>query len=299
MLDVLACIASKRSVGTVAPLVLKMRFTFLWSLPIIASAEYALVNIMRHAERYPDYFDPHLALDGLNRSQYIARCVASELPSLAFPLGPPQRMLASRRPTSVRPWETLAPLSEKLRVPIDNDVDMQDVKGFVSYLQRVQSGETLLVAWQHWFIHLLAHAIDPRELTPRLYPNTCNYSQWAEPVYTNNSCFDVIWQLTLYREDADHPWRARSFTAMHMGYGGSGESPCSAAFSPHSNPTSWKLISEPSDSHNIILTRQSLLLAVASIAFALAAVSAFSWKLSRQCQGRIQDGKFQERLLIV
>merc|ERR1719498_2277624 len=117
--------------------------------------------MIRHAERSEDKSDPHLTIDGAKRAEYIARCTASGESSIAFPLGPPQRLLASLRPTSVRPLETLRPLSQRLNVTIDNTVEMPDVDGFVKYLQQLKHGETLLVAWQHWFIPKLAAAIDP------------------------------------------------------------------------------------------------------------------------------------------
>ena len=87
-------------------------------------AEFALVNLIRHAERYlkTDVPDIHLAPVGYERASYIGNCVGNATHrTLAFPLGPPSRLIASVRPPSKdgsgesdRPYETLLPLSRKV-----------------------------------------------------------------------------------------------------------------------------------------------------------------------------------------
>merc|ERR1712137_1124697 len=151
----------------------------------------------------------------MSRAEYIGRGAASSpATTLAFPLGPPTRLLASFRNTSVRPLETLTPVGKRLNLPVDNGVEMADVAGFVKYLQHIRSRDTLLVAWQHWFIPHLAAAIDPRKLAPRHFPTTCNPSQWEEPEYTHGACYDIIWQFMLYRENSEASWRAEAFSQM-------------------------------------------------------------------------------------
>ena len=42
-------------------------------------------------------------------------------------------------------------------------------------------------------------------LAPTAFPHFCDYSQWTEPDYAmdpeEGNCFDVLWQLVLYRKD--------------------------------------------------------------------------------------------------
>lgn len=279
--------------------------TFLLPLfPILASTEYALVNILRHAERGDNVSDPHLTIDGSYRAEYIGRCIAGGGTSLAFPLGPPQHLLASQRNTSMRPLETLTPLSRRLKLPVNNAVQMADVDGFVGYLTRLKAGETLLVAWQHWFIPKLIEAIDPRELAPRHFPKSCNFSQWEEPAYTNDACYDEVWQMMLYRSNSSYTWRVRAFTKFHMGYGGSAASPCEAAFSPHSNPSAWNLaehqLAERSRTQGIAESFSTILICFASVCVLLAlGLLLFSWHYYTKVAEETTVGNLYDRLLVV
>jgi len=214
----------------------------------LASAEWALINLIRHGERSANKSNVHLTHSGYARSQYIAQCVG-DTPSLAFPLGKPTAMIASLRPEdSERPLETLKPLSEKIGLSVDNHIEMADVDKVHEYVQSLPAGGTLLLSWQHWFIPLIARSFETgaKGLAPQLWPSSCDYSEWTEPTYTNDACYDAIWQIVLYRDDSGHPWRAQAFAQMHMGFGGLADSPCASALYPYSNPTNWaKAISLP------------------------------------------------------
>lgn len=216
------------------------------------SSEWILINLIRHGERDNNVSNPHLAKAGYERAAYIARCVATAHHTLAFPLGKPTRLMASLRQASsakgisqkesVRPLETLTPLSQKLSIPIDNHVNMEDVDSFVRYVQGMRAGETLLVAWQHWFLTFMVEALGFEGLIPTSYPRSCNYSQWTEPAYAmdkeEGDCYDVIWQLVLFRENPTQRWRTDAFTSLHQGFGGR-DSPCASAFYPDSTPAHW------------------------------------------------------------
>ena len=196
------------------------RYLFLASLGT-CGAEWALVNLIRHGERTQDSMNPHLAEAGYERAEYIAKCVAGANSSLAFPLGRPTRLMASLRPgsktqkASFRPYETLEPLMRRLSLPIDNYVDMTDVAGFVHYVQKLRAGETLFVAWQHWFLTLLVGAFGFEGLLPTSFPHSCAYPQWKEPAYAldpeEGDCYDVIWQIVLFRPHPHEDWRIDSF----------------------------------------------------------------------------------------
>jgi len=210
-----------------------------------------MINFIRHGEKfYNTSTDIHLSRDGYHRAEYIERCVTAPRPTLAFPNGHPTKLLAGSRhdnvtgaAISVRPQETIEPLSKTLGLPIMDDIDMADLEGFGQYVQQnLTAGDIWLVSWQHWFIPLLAKQFDPNGLAePHFpFPKQCNYTEWTEPDYIGVKCYDLMVQLVIERENASRPWRIQAWTDMHMGFGGEASSPCASAFKPHSNPTSWK-----------------------------------------------------------
>ena len=217
----------------------------------LASAEYAIVNMIRHGERFSDKSNIHLAPAGFQRAEYIAKCVSNATFTMAFPLGPPDRLVASVRPPnahgedeSVRPLETLTPLSRALSLPVENTLRYTNVDGFVDRLQKLAAGETMCVAWQHSFLDAFVRRLGLEGLAPASWPRSCNYTgPWAEPDYamdvTEGNCYDLIWQLLLFREGPAHRWRSAAFSQMHMGFRGAGDGPCVEAFSPGSAPGMW------------------------------------------------------------
>lgn len=215
--------------------------TFLLVVP--CASEWALVNIIRHAERSAEHSSQNMTLDVNRRAEYIARCVGSGTPCLAFPLGPPTKLLASLK-TDKRALETLEPLAQKLHLPIDKKILHNSTKDFSEYLQQhVKSGDTLLVAWQHWLIPLLSKTLDPNGLADKSFPfpTQCSVRETIELTYTRDKCYDLITQMQLHRHNATTPWRIEAYTHMHMGFGGQAGSPCASAFVAHSNPSGWKM----------------------------------------------------------
>eukprot|EP00931_Biecheleriopsis_adriatica_P075523 TRINITY_DN4936_c0_g1_i1.p1 TRINITY_DN4936_c0_g1~~TRINITY_DN4936_c0_g1_i1.p1 ORF type:complete len:360 (-),score=37.33 TRINITY_DN4936_c0_g1_i1:58-1137(-) len=204
----------------------------------VAAEEWAIVNIIRHGERTEDPNNPHLAPDGVQRSEYIARCASQSAPSLAFPLGPPTQLLASVRPhKSVRPFETLLPLAKKMDLHLGNNVYMADTERFIEYVHGLPAGATALISWQHWWITWLLISVYP-DAPP--YPNYCPYSEWQDlPNYTHGRCYDILFQLVLKRPSSEMNWHVTAMSMMNMGFNGHSDSPCSSAFEPHSNPTQW------------------------------------------------------------
>jgi len=120
---------------------------------------------------------------------------------------------------------------------------MANFHGYVQ--ENLQAGETLVAAWQHWFLPFLAKTFDSNGLVQSTFPTECNFTEWSEPEYTGGACYDLISQLQLYRFDASHPWRLQAYSHMHMGFGGHANSSCASAFLPYSNPTGWKLAAAP------------------------------------------------------
>lgn len=113
------------------------------------------VLIVRHAEKpdvgrelnargeqraaaYADYFDP-LKLDG----QALT----------------PQRLIATADSAeSVRPRQTLIPLSQRLQLPIEQPFANSKVEQLVSLLREKNQAKTLLIAWHHGHINKLIAA---------------------------------------------------------------------------------------------------------------------------------------------
>ena len=213
----------------------------------VGATEWSLVNIIRHGERTDNTSDIHLSYHGKWRAEYIARCASKQTPSLAFPLGPPTHLLASLRPLkSVRPYETLKPLSDSLKVELENDIGMADVEKFEHFVQGLPAGATAMVAWQHWWITWLLKAVYPN--APG-YPDFCPYSQWSDlPEYTHARCYDILFQLVIKRDHAEDPWHVTAFSMMNMGFDGKEGAECMSAFGEDTNPTKWKQAPAPKGS---------------------------------------------------
>ncbi|WP_246226512.1 flagellar basal body-associated protein FliL [Pseudomonas atagonensis] len=113
------------------------------------------VLIVRHAEKpevgrelnargeqrataYADYFDP-LKLGG----QALI----------------PQRLIATADSAeSMRPWQTLIPLSQRLQLPIEQPYANNDVDKLVELLRKKNQAKTVLIAWHHGHINKLIAA---------------------------------------------------------------------------------------------------------------------------------------------
>jgi len=157
-----------------------------------------------------------------------------------FPLGAPDQLLARFGHNSMRPKETLDPLARDAGIEIDNHIEYRDVDEFRKYVAGMKHGQTLFVAWQHKWIARLAESLDPGGLAPREYPEKCGYAEYDEPDRVQGGyCYDVIWQLALYRHDSSSPWLTQAFSQMHMGFAGSRWDNCTQAFRPHSDPDHW------------------------------------------------------------
>ena len=210
----------------------------------------ALVNFIRHGERDQNPLNTGLTVHGKLRAEYLGRCIGSAMePSLAFPLGPPTALLGSvhyGQKVSTRPADTLQPIQDVLRlsggVELASGVNVSHVERRV---QRLQPGETLLVAWQHDYIPELVNALHPP--APKIletFPSECNSTHFQEPAYTLNdpggSCYDVLWQVVLQRpepkelDEAAKRWHAVSLTQLHQGFAGEGAhgTDCREALAP-------------------------------------------------------------------
>ena len=204
-----------------------------------AVKEVAIVVLTRHGERPVDKDFRHLTPEGVVRAKYMAKCIP-RAPSVAFPFGPPTRLLASLRGDSDRPMESLEPVAKALGMDVSDieNADMFDVYAVNKLLPTLIAGQTLLVSWQHWFLPRIIQALDvPTPFLLKGFPGACNTTEWYEPDYTRQTnggdCYDIVWQVVFEREKGSNkPWQAVTYSHMHMGFGGEADSPCSEGFSP-------------------------------------------------------------------
>src|SRR6202047_3170211 len=117
----------------------------------------ARILLMRHAEKTGDPMDPHLSQDGYARAAKLAEFIPATF-------GIPQFLIAtSISKHSVRPIETLEPLSPKSGVTVDATYDDQDYSALASQLlsdpRYADAGALIVVCWHHGNIPSMAHAL--------------------------------------------------------------------------------------------------------------------------------------------
>ena len=117
----------------------------------------ARILLMRHAEKTGDPMDPHLSQDGYARAAKLADFIPATF-------GIPQFLIAtSISKHSVRPIETLEPLSTKIGVSVDAQYADQDYSALASQLlsepRYADPGTLIVVCWHHGNIPSMAHAL--------------------------------------------------------------------------------------------------------------------------------------------
>jgi broad specificity phosphatase PhoE len=126
----------------------------------------ARILLMRHAEKTGDPMDPHLSQDGSARAAKLADYIP-------VTFGTPRFLIAtSISKHSMRPIETIKPLSQKIGVPIDATFADQDYGALVSQLfsepRYADAGTLILVCWHHGNIPSMMHALRAK---PGDYPD--------------------------------------------------------------------------------------------------------------------------------
>ena len=117
----------------------------------------ARILLMRHAEKTGDPMDPHLSQDGHARAAKLADFIPATF-------GIPQFLIAtSISKHSVRPIETLEPLSTKIGVSVDATYADQDYSALAGQLlsepRYADAGALIVVCWHHGNIPSMAHAL--------------------------------------------------------------------------------------------------------------------------------------------
>jgi hypothetical protein len=126
----------------------------------------ARILLMRHAEKTGDPLDPHLSPDGYTRAAKLADYIPATF-------GIPQFLIAtSISKHSMRPIETLQPLSVKIGVAVDATYADQDYGALASQLlsdpRYANAGTLIVVCWHHGNIPLMASALRAK---PGSYPD--------------------------------------------------------------------------------------------------------------------------------
>jgi hypothetical protein len=117
------------------------------------------VLLLRHAEKPSENGDPHLSARGRTRAAALSVLVPH-----AF--GRPDHLFATApSPDSVRPIETLSPLSAALSLPLQSKWSDDD---FAALASEILSGKyasaNVVVCWHHGKLPKLTHAlgVDPK-----------------------------------------------------------------------------------------------------------------------------------------
>jgi broad specificity phosphatase PhoE len=126
----------------------------------------ARILLMRHAEKSGDPMDPHLSPEGYARAAKLADYIPATF-------GIPQFLFAtSISKHSMRPIETIQPLSAKIGVAIDPTYADQDYGALASQLlsdpRYGNAGALIVVCWHHGNIPSMARAL---RATPGSYPD--------------------------------------------------------------------------------------------------------------------------------
>lgn len=208
--------------------------------------ETAVMNIIRHAEKCPGSGEG-LSPFGSDRATYLAKCMGSDRPSIAMPLGKATVVMSGAGHTSSRPGLTVKPLAEKLGLESITCSKLNPTHCFLHNALRALSNKgTIVVAWAHLAIPLLMEEFRAtRKLACHLpaqyikWPHECTPPpQTQEPACVSQNgdspCYDAIWQLKWMRpEGSNHSmWRIYAITTLSQGFDGNPSGPCGLDLDP-------------------------------------------------------------------
>ena len=143
----------------------------------------ARVILLRHAEKPPDESSVHLSERGQSRARTLIALL--EVRSVMGTNGPPAALFApkfTRQGHSRRPYETLEPMAEHLKLSVQTTYGPSD---YAALAKRVFSdpaldGKTVIVCWIHDYLPALAKALGVR----------------PEPARWKSSVYDRVWVIT-------------------------------------------------------------------------------------------------------
>lgn len=151
------------------------------------------VLIVRHAEK------PDIGRELNARGEQRAAAYADYFNplKLAGETLTPQRLIATAdSPESIRPRQTLIPLSQRLQRPIEQPFANSKVDKLVSLLRENNQAKTVLIAWHHGHINKLIAAFGGDG------PALTGQAKWPVDVYD--------WLIVLRFDDKGHLMQSRS-----------------------------------------------------------------------------------------
>jgi hypothetical protein len=117
------------------------------------------VLVMRHGEKLKDPRDPHLSPSGAARAKELAGYIPESFgrPDFIFATAPSKH--------SVRPYETVEPLSKRTGIPIEDSYADQDYGALAADLRSGGStaGKKGVICWHHGNIPPLLHALGAKD----------------------------------------------------------------------------------------------------------------------------------------
>ncbi len=122
----------------------------------------AMVILLRHAEKTEDPSNPHLSAQGRERANALVGFFTT---NAIIATNPPLAALFAARPakasSSVRCRETMAPLMQKLKLPVSEAYRAEDFKPLAQHLLQSTnySGKTVVVCWPRTELLELAKAL--------------------------------------------------------------------------------------------------------------------------------------------
>jgi len=122
------------------------------------------ILLMRHAEKMSDLWNPDLSPAGDDRAQKLAQYIPEKF-------GKPDFLFASAASKhSVRPIQTLQPLSAQIGVQVDTTYADQDYPALAHKILNDPryEGKRIVICWHHGNIPPLAHELGAK---PGDYPN--------------------------------------------------------------------------------------------------------------------------------
>lgn len=132
----------------------------------------ARVILMRHAEKTGDPDDIHLSDAGRARAEKLATYIPQTIGKVDAIFA------AARSKRSIRSIETMEPLGAALGIPVQHDIEDDDVKDLARQLfeDPALAGKTIVICWHHKKLPKLARMLGA--------PDTLQESEdWSEDVY--------------------------------------------------------------------------------------------------------------------
>ncbi len=170
-----------------------------------ASARPAQIILFRHAEKPPEESNVHLSDRGRERARALVSFLTTD-PAL-ITNGLPMALFAPRispRGHARRAYETLEPLAERLKLPVQMPSLPKDYATLARQVlhDRACDGKTVVICWVHDYLPKLAEALGvkprPNDWKGSLYDRV-----WVITYHGNQAVLATRWQHLLAGDSAE------------------------------------------------------------------------------------------------